>query len=92
MLWIELKAKIIQLIEEKELADKNIRLNALKSLEHLIKSNFPDIYRNPDSLLQKDKNEFKKELAKHKKLNGAESSVVNNFYQILQSQTNVSGT
>jgi hypoxanthine-DNA glycosylase len=88
MLWIELESKIRQLLEERGLAKPSIRLNALNKLGRVIKSKFPNIYSNPDSLLQIDKNKFKEMLSQYKKLNSAESSIVNTFYQILLPQTN----
>ena len=83
MMWIELKSKVKKLLLDRDLAKPNIRLNALEKLEQLIKSNFSQIYKNPVLLLQIEKEEFKNKLMKYKKLNSAESSVVNNFYQIL---------
>jgi len=90
MFWIELKSKIIHLLEQRDLAKPSIRLNALDKLEFIIKSQFPDFYKNPVSLLKIDREKFKEMLSRHKpnrKLNQAESSIVNNFYQILSSQT-----
>ena len=60
MLWIELKSKVKQLLKDRDLAKPNIRLNSLEKLEQLIKSKFPQIYNNPSSVLQIDKDDFKK--------------------------------
>jgi len=84
MNWIELKEKIIKLLYERNLSNPNIRLNALLRLEGIIKSNFRDIYNNPSILLQIDKNKFKEMISSYKKLNSAESSIINNFYQLLE--------
>jgi hypothetical protein len=89
MLWIELKSKVMQLLEDRDLADPSIRKNALAKIDLLIKLHFPNIRDNPFALLAYDKNKFKEMLSQYKpnkKLNSAESSIVNNFYQILSPQ------
>jgi hypoxanthine-DNA glycosylase len=83
MSWIELKSNVNQLLKERDLTNPNIRFNALDKLERLIKTNFPKIYNNPTTLIQIDKNAFKVMLSQYKKLNSAESSVINNFYDVL---------
>jgi len=83
MLWIELKSKVIQSLKERGLSNPNIRINALNNLEQLIKTHFPNIYKNPSSLLQIDRKEFIKRLSEHKKLNSAEKSVIKNLYDFL---------
>jgi len=84
MKWIELKSKVRQLLLSRNLANPNIRLNALNNLEDLFKSYFPEVISDPHTLLKYDKNRFKELVSKRKKLNSAESSVINNFYQILE--------
>lgn len=83
MLWIELKSKVIQSLKGRGLSNPNIRINALNNLERLIKTHFPNIYKNPSSLLQIDRKEFIKRLSEHKKLNSAEKSVIKNLYDFL---------
>lgn len=84
MNWFELKNRIINLLLSRDLANPNIRINALSRLEGILKTHFNDIYNNPSLLLKIDKNDFKEKISKYKKLNSAESSVINNFYQILE--------
>lgn len=83
MHWIELKTKVKQILNQRDLSNPGIRLNALERLEGIIRSHFINIYNNPLTLLQIDKNKFKEMISHYKKLNSAESSIINNFYQIL---------
>ena len=69
-------------LPERNLANPNIRINALEGLENTMKSHFKEIVANPSLLKKIDKKVFKEELAKYKsnrKLNGAES-VINEIY------------
>ncbi|OGU41365.1 MAG: hypothetical protein A3K31_08560 [Ignavibacteria bacterium RIFOXYA12_FULL_35_25] len=84
MKWIELKSKVHQLLLSRNLSNPNIRLNALNNLEELFRKHFPDVISDPNVLLRYDKTNFKELVAKHKKLNSAESSVINNLYQFLE--------
>ena len=84
MNWSNLKERVIQLLSERNLADPNIRLRALSRLEEILRLHFNDIYNNPSLLLQIEKNKFKEMVSFYKKLNSAESSIINNFYQILE--------
>lgn len=88
MTWYELKSFVMVLLCSRDLKNPRIRLNALESLEKLIKVHFPDIFSNPTKLLIIDKNSFKDKLSHYKKLNSAESSVINNFYELLSSIEN----
>jgi len=85
MPWSEIKRSIINDLKfpERDLAKPSIRINALEGLEGIMKSHFKEILNNPSLLNKIDKNTFKASLAKYKsngKLNGAESSVVNEIY------------
>ncbi|MBI9036650.1 MAG: 30S ribosomal protein THX [Bacteroidales bacterium] len=80
----ELKEKVIKLLSDKNLAKPNIRLNALNKLVEILKSDFETIYNKPLLLLKIEKNEFKEKVSQIKKLNSAESSIINNFYKILE--------
>lgn len=86
MNWEQLKGEVRNLLLSRNLSDPNIRLNALRNLDDLFLKRFPEIIKNPSLLLNHNKNDLKDELAKlksNKKLNSAESSVINNLYQIL---------
>jgi len=85
MSWNEIKRSIISDLKspERDLAKPSIRINALERLEGIMKSHLKEILNDPSLLNKIDKNAFKASLAKHKanrKLNGAESSVVNEIY------------
>ena len=77
-----------------ELKSRNLksvqRFNELDELDSLMRRYFPNIVANPTSLLERDKDEFKKKIARvmNKKLNDAESSIINNFYQVIKSNSN----
>lgn len=86
MNWNEIRMSIINDLNNKGLANPNIRINALERLEGIMKSNFKEILNDPSLLKKIDKNVFKERLAKFKSnntLNGAESSVINNIYDKL---------
>lgn len=86
MNWEQLKSKVRNLLLSRNLSDPNIRLNALKNLDYLFSKRYPEIINNPSLLLYHKKNDLKDELAKlksNKKLNSAESSVINNLYKII---------
>jgi len=83
MAWSEIKRSIINDLNNRNLANPSIRINALERLEAIMKSHFKEILENPSLLKTIDKNVFKERLAKYKTngtLNGAESSVVNEIY------------
>ena len=83
MTWNEIKRSIINDLNNRGLANPNIRINALERLEGIMKSHFKEILADPSLLKKIDKNVFKDRLAKYKTngtLNGAESSVVNEIY------------
>jgi len=87
MKWVELKSKVRHLLLSRNLANPNIRLNALNNLEELFKNYFPEVIADPHTLLNYDKNRFKELVSKRKKLNSAESSVINNFYQLFENSS-----
>ena len=83
MNWNEIKRAIINDLNNRRLANSNIRINALEKLEGIMKSNFKEILDAPSLLKKIDKNVFKEQLAKfksNKTLNGAESSIINEIY------------
>lgn len=87
MTWDEVIKEVKILLNSRDLSDPFIRLRAVSNLDDTMRRYFPNIVQSPDSLLERNKDEFKQKLARvlHKdKLNGAESSIVNNFYQILE--------
>lgn len=64
------------------------RLSTLSNLDTHMRKYYPNIVKSPKILLDRDREIFKKQLAKdlHKEqLNGAEKSIINNFYDILKS-------
>lgn len=85
MEWFELKSKVRQLLLSRKLSSPNIRLNALNNLEELFRKHFPDVVSDPNTLLRYDKASFKELVARYKKLNSAENSIINNLYQLLES-------
>ena len=87
MTWDEVIKEVKILLNSRDISDPFIRLRAVSNLDDTMRRYFPNIVQSPDSLLERNKDEFKQKLARvlHKdKLNGAESSIVNNFYQILE--------
>lgn len=82
--WFEIKNSIIDSLKSRGLSDPNIRLNALDNIEKILKKNFSEYLKEPNETFGKiDKNELKKKIAmfkKNKKLNSAESSVINEIY------------
>lgn len=87
MTWDDLIVSVRNMLALRDLKDPSIRGRALSNLDSIIRRYFPNIVQSPHSLLERNKDEFKQKLARvlHKdKLNGAESSIVNNFYQILE--------
>ncbi len=84
MTWFEIKVSIKNDLMSRELKDPRIRLNALESIEKILKNYFPEYLKNPDEkfkIIGKDK--LKKEIARFKsnqKLNSAESSIINEIY------------
>jgi len=87
MTWDDLIDSVRNTLALRDLKDPSIRGRALSNLDSIMRRYFPNIITSPELLLEKDKNEFKKKLARvmsKDELNGAESSIVNNFYQILE--------
>jgi hypothetical protein len=83
MTWNEIRISIINDLNNRGLANPNIRINALERLEGIMKSHFKEILNDPSLLMKLDKNLFKEKLAEYKpngNLNGAESSVINEIY------------
>jgi len=82
MNWKEVKQSITKQLLERDLSDPRIRLNALACVENLIEGKFVD---KPLLLLTIDKNVLKEDLAKKKmlNLNGAEKSIINHIYDVL---------
>ena len=69
MSWDEIRISIINDLNNKGLANPNIRINALERLEGIMKSNFKEILNNPLLLKKIDKNVFKERIAKFKSNN-----------------------
>ena len=87
MNWAHLKNEYISSHLSSKVKFPQVRLNALKRKEENIKKNFPDLI-DPEKLKEAEKFQFKSKLTRHKKnekLNGAEDSVINGLYKILQS-------
>jgi hypothetical protein len=85
MNWLEVKNKILDELnnEERNLSDSSIRTNALISLEKLLKE---IIIENPELLLKIGKENLLNSLTKIKKLNGAEKSIVNHVFNVLNEE------
>jgi hypothetical protein len=91
MNWIQLKKSVQELLSQRKLSNPQIRLNALDNLEEIICNHFNEIYNNPSALLNYEINDFKEKISTfkdNKKLNDAEKSIINNFYQILKASEN----
>ena len=83
MNWNEIRISIDKDLNTRGLVNPNIRINALERLEGIMKAHFKEFLNDPSLLKKIDKNLFKEQLAKYKpngKLNGAESSVINEIY------------
>lgn len=84
MNWLEIKTSISESLLSRGLKEPNIRLNSLNRIENILRNNFPDYIDNPNENFSKiEKNDFKRELSKFKetkKLNSAESSIINEIY------------
>ena len=81
---------IIKVITEdlnsRKLEQPSRRLSALANIDGIMKKHFNEITENPTLLKSIPKAELKSQIAKIeqvKKLNGAESSVINNIYDKL---------
>ncbi len=81
--WQEIKASILKGLGDRNLANPRIRINALESIERLIKTNYPGYIQKPKELLLVGKNDFKERLSKYKKLNSAETSIINNLFDVI---------
>jgi hypothetical protein len=84
MKWLEIKSSIKNDLKTRGLSNPNIRLNALDNLEEILKRNFPEYLVNPTEKFGKiDKDDLKEKISKFKsnrKLNSAESSIINEIY------------
>jgi len=84
--WTKLKNLYLKDIKPKDsLAARQIRLNAMESIDKLMLINFPQLIKHPKILKQINKEEFKHMLTEKKgvRLNSAEDSVVNGLYRFL---------
>lgn len=93
MNWIDIKNSIRQDLLNRGLSNPKIRLNALEKVEEIMKLNLQEYIDKPEEKFRKtDKQEFKKLVAKHKhnkKLNSAESSVINEIYYRIEGTVNI---
>lgn len=80
MNWKKIKKSIKSQLLSRNLTNPNIRLNALESIENLMDKS---LLSNPIRLLSIPKKTLKENLAKNKKLNGAETSIINHIYDVL---------
>ncbi len=84
MNWLEIKTSISESLLSRGLKKPYIRLNSLNKIENILRNNFPDYIDNPKEKFSKiDKKDLKIELSKFKetkKLNSAESSIINEIY------------
>ena len=85
MKWFEIKNGIKNDLLSRNLETPNRRINELDNLEGIFKKHFQGFLENPQQMFgTTDKESFKKEVAKYKsngKLNGAESSLINEIYK-----------
>ncbi len=81
--WDKIKREVLKELNspERNLANPTIRTYALESIEELLKN---VILVHPELLLQIDKKNLVEGLSKLKKLNGAEKSVLNHVYNVLE--------
>lgn len=84
MNFSEVKESLQNDLLSRDLKDPSIRLNAIKSVEKLLKIKIEEINSDPIKLLELlNKNELKNALSQFKKnhqLNGAEESIINEIY------------
>jgi hypothetical protein len=84
MNFSEVKESLQNDLLSRDLKDPSIRLNAIKSVEKLLKIKIEEINSDPIKLLELlNKNELKTALSQFKKnhqLNGAEESIINEIY------------
>lgn len=80
MNWTEIKQAIRKHLQSIGLANPNIRLNALNSIEKLLDKEY---IQNPNLFLLIDKDDLKESLSKKKKLNSAEKSIINHIYDTI---------
>lgn len=81
MEWKEIMQEITKQLksEERDLASDR-RLSAIESIEKII----PDVYiKNPVFLKQIGKESLLKEISLKKKLNGAETGIINHIFSVL---------
>ena len=94
MNWFQLRNIIRKEIEEANLKSPKTRIGGLESVDELIRTHFPDISKNP-SLIRKISKEKLKAMLSGKKgraLNGAEESIVNNIYKLLDKEEDSSNS
>lgn len=85
--WKNLKKEIRDDLNSRGLSDSSIRINALESVEGLIRYSLKTMYENPNLLMKVEKKELKRRLAmakKNKSINDAESSVINDMYRFFE--------
>jgi hypothetical protein len=87
MNWSQLKYTFEQEQVLKPLKVAITSLDALQTIEKKLKIFYPDIINNPSALLNIDKGQFKKQVARSKesrRLNSAEDKIINDIYRILK--------
>ncbi len=86
--WQHLKMLIIKELQDRNLANPYIRINALERISDMFKKHYPDYYNEPTLLLSVAKADLIKDLSKYKKLNSAESSIINTIFETLKNYGN----
>ncbi|MGA9993071.1 MAG: hypothetical protein WBP86_12165, partial [Thiobacillaceae bacterium] len=84
--WASVKHAIREDLASRDLAEHRLRSSALENVETLLASSFKNFHENPEQLLAIGKDTVKKRLAELKdngRLNGAESSVLNDIFHHL---------
>ncbi len=85
----EVKKSIKEDLLSRDLKNPSIRLNAIESIEMLLKLKIQEMLSNPIKLIELlDKNELKNilsELKKNERINDAESSIINEIYYLINS-------
>jgi len=86
MKWNETINTIREVLNTRKLEQPSRRLSALSKIDCIMKKHFKEITENPSLLKSIPKAELKSQIAKIeqvKKMNGAESSIINNIYDKL---------
>jgi hypothetical protein len=85
----EVKKSILDDLLSRDLKNPSIRLNAIDSVETLLKLKIQEMLSNPIKLIELlGKNELKNilsELKKNERINDAESSIINEIYYRINS-------